>query len=122
MRIALAAPKTTDVLRIRPSSVLDGLTLDPLLSHGGVKAAYYSAAFILRSVAAERLVAREAERQAAAVTDFCRGAALGRNLLKAALREIYSRMPDLRVGEPDMLLSNFMNGVKSLPATWTPGL
>ncbi|MHB1953419.1 MAG: DEAD/DEAH box helicase [Sulfobacillus sp.] len=53
--IALAAPKTTDVLRIRPATIPRGLTLDPLLSHGGVKAAYYSAAFILRSLAAERL-------------------------------------------------------------------
>jgi hypothetical protein len=53
--IALAAPKTTDVLRIRPASVPDGLTLDPLAAHGGVKAAFYSAAFILRSVSAELL-------------------------------------------------------------------
>ena len=51
--IALAAPKTTDVLRIRPASVPQGLTLDPLASRGGVKAALYSAAFILRSLAAE---------------------------------------------------------------------
>ncbi len=53
--IALAAPKTTDVLRMQPSGVPVGLTLNPLASYGGVKAAYYSAAFILRSVAAERL-------------------------------------------------------------------
>lgn len=53
--LALAAPKTTDVLRIRPSAVPAGLTLDPLVSHGAVKAAFYSAAFILRSLAAELL-------------------------------------------------------------------
>jgi hypothetical protein len=53
--IALAAPKTTDVLRIRPASVPLGVTLDPLASSGGVKAAFYSAAFILRSLAAELL-------------------------------------------------------------------
>jgi DEAD/DEAH box helicase domain-containing protein len=53
--IAIAAPKTTDVLRIRPSVVPSGLCLDPLASYGAVKAAYYSAAFILRSVAAEHL-------------------------------------------------------------------
>jgi hypothetical protein len=29
-------------------------------------------------------------------------------------------MPDLEVGEPTMLLSNFMNGVLSLKGTWTP--
>jgi DEAD/DEAH box helicase domain-containing protein len=53
--IALAAPKTTDVLRIRPTSVPPGLVLDPLASSGAIKAAYYSAAFILRSASAERL-------------------------------------------------------------------
>jgi hypothetical protein len=53
--IALAAPKTTDVLRIRPASVPQGLNLDPLASRGAVKAAYYSAAFIIRSLSAELL-------------------------------------------------------------------
>ena len=53
--LALASPKTTDVLRIRPASVEAGLCLDPLSSYGAVKAAYYSAAFILRSLAAEVL-------------------------------------------------------------------
>ncbi|MDE0161344.1 MAG: DEAD/DEAH box helicase [Acidimicrobiaceae bacterium] len=52
---ALASPKTTDVLRIRPATVQAGLRLDPLSSSGAVKAAYYSAAFILRSLAAELL-------------------------------------------------------------------
>ncbi len=53
--IALAAPKTTDVLRVRASAVLDGLQLDPLANRAAVKAAYYSAAFIIRSLAAEML-------------------------------------------------------------------
>jgi hypothetical protein len=64
--IALAAPKVTDVLRIRPHSVQQALCLDLLardnlgrmsqLGQGAaVKAAYYSAAFILRSVVAEKL-------------------------------------------------------------------
>jgi len=53
--IALAAPKTTDVLRIRPASVPEGLSMDPLMSHGAVKAAFYSAAFIIRSLSAELL-------------------------------------------------------------------
>ena len=53
--LALASPKTTDVLRIRPASVIAGISLDPLTSFGAVKAAYYSAAFILRSLAAEML-------------------------------------------------------------------
>lgn len=53
--VALASPKTTDVLRIRPWSVQSGIVLDPSLPHVGVKAAFYSAAFIVRSIAAERL-------------------------------------------------------------------
>ena len=53
--IALMSPKTTDLLRIRPVACAPGITFDPLASSGGVKAAYYSAAFILRSAAAERL-------------------------------------------------------------------
>ncbi|MDG6999311.1 MAG: DEAD/DEAH box helicase [Nitrososphaerota archaeon] len=54
-QIAIVAPKTTDVLRIRPFTVPRGLTLDPTASAGGLKAAYYSAAFIMRFVAAEML-------------------------------------------------------------------
>ena len=59
--VALAAPKTTDVLRIQPALVPPGLILDPSsqshsrLQGAAVKAAYYSAAFILRSVSAEKL-------------------------------------------------------------------
>ena len=52
--LAIVAPKTTDVLRVRPATVWQGLLLDPLAS-AGIKAAYYSAAFILRFVAAEEL-------------------------------------------------------------------
>ncbi|MBI4773309.1 MAG: DEAD/DEAH box helicase [Deltaproteobacteria bacterium] len=64
--VALAAPKVTDVLRIRPQSLQQTLCLDLLArdEHGrisqlgqgaAVKAAYYSAGFILRSVVAEEL-------------------------------------------------------------------
>ena len=64
--VALAAPKVTDVLRIRPQSIQQALCLDLLardtqgrmsrLGQGSaIKAAYYSAAFILRSVVAEKL-------------------------------------------------------------------
>jgi Lhr-like helicase len=53
--LALAAPKTTDVFRLRPSSVPTGLNLDPLREGASVKSAYYSAAFILRSAAADEL-------------------------------------------------------------------
>jgi ATP-dependent helicase YprA (DUF1998 family) len=53
--LGLAAPKTTDLLRIRPAQVPPGLSLNPLDKRGAVKAAYYSAAFILRAVAADLL-------------------------------------------------------------------
>jgi cytochrome P450 len=51
---------------------------------------------------------------------YCIGHILGREVIKAEMREIYTRMKNLEVGEPDLLLSNFMNGVKRLPGTWTP--
>jgi len=51
---------------------------------------------------------------------FCLGNALGRQMMKCALRALYTRLPDLEVGEPELLLSNFMNGVKTIHGTWTP--
>jgi cytochrome P450 len=51
---------------------------------------------------------------------FCMGSALGRQMVKSILREFAAQMPDLEVGEPSMLLSNFMNGVLALPGEWTP--
>ena len=55
-KIAIAARKTTDVLRFRPASVYPGLNLDPVhLRPGCVKAAIYSAAFLLRAAVAETL-------------------------------------------------------------------
>jgi hypothetical protein len=53
--LAIAAPKTTDVFRIQPVAITDGITLDPGRHWAGVKGAYYSAAFILRSIVAEKL-------------------------------------------------------------------
>src|SRR5262249_6176477 len=57
-QIAIASPKTTDVLRVKPTEVPHGLCLDPLflsLQAAAVKAAYYSGAFILRAIASSRL-------------------------------------------------------------------
>ena len=54
-RIAIVAPKTTDVLSVIPASVPFGLRLDPLAPGAGVKAAFSSAAFILRAAAADTL-------------------------------------------------------------------
>ena len=52
--IAIVAPKSTDVLRLQPASVPPGLRLDPVAS-AGLKAAYYSAAFIVKALAASEL-------------------------------------------------------------------
>jgi hypothetical protein len=37
-------------------------------------------------------------------------------------KELFKHLPDIRAnGEPDRLLSNFINGIKHLPCTFTPG-
>lgn len=53
--IAIVAPKTTGVLRIQPVKVPEGLCLDPITHGSAIKAAFYSAAFIVRSVTAQQL-------------------------------------------------------------------
>lgn len=53
--IAIVAPKTTGVLRIKPAAVAAGLCLDPIAPGSAVKAAFYSAAFMVRAVAAQEL-------------------------------------------------------------------
>ncbi|WP_445187594.1 cytochrome P450 [Pseudonocardia sp. Cha107L01] len=51
---------------------------------------------------------------------YCLGNMLGKQMLKAEMWEIYTRMKDLKVGERTIMLSNFMNGVMKMPGTWTP--
>jgi methyl-branched lipid omega-hydroxylase len=46
---------------------------------------------------------------------FCLGAHLARRELTVMLRELLSRVPDISAGEPDRLLSSFVNGIKRLP-------
>ena len=41
-------------------------------------------------------------------------------MLKALLTEVYTRIPDISAPEPNYALANFINGVNSLPAAWTP--
>ena len=46
---------------------------------------------------------------------FCLGAHLARREISAILRELLTRVPDIRAaGEPDYLLSSFLNGIKHL--------
>jgi cytochrome P450 len=52
---------------------------------------------------------------------YCLGAHLARREILVMFRELFSRLPDLRAdGEPDLLLSSFIHGVKHLPASFTP--
>ena len=52
----------------------------------------------------------------AAGPHFCLGAHLARREITAVLRELLTRVPGIRAaGEPDYLLSNFINGIKRLP-------
>jgi cytochrome P450 len=52
---------------------------------------------------------------------FCLGANLARREITVMLRELFTRLPDVRAaGDPDRLLSSFINGYKRLPCTFTP--
>lgn len=51
--IALVAPKSTDVLRVRPSTVPAGLRLSPTGSDSAIRGGFYSAAFLLRETVAD---------------------------------------------------------------------
>jgi cytochrome P450 len=55
----------------------------------------------------------------AAGPHFCLGAHLARRELTVMLRELLTRVPDITAGEPDRLLSSFVNGVKRLPCQFT---
>jgi len=50
---------------------------------------------------------------------YCLGAHLARRELRVMLRELLTRVPDLTAGEPDRLLSSFVNGIKRLPCQFT---
>ncbi len=52
---------------------------------------------------------------------YCLGAHLARLELNVAFKMLYARYPDITAaGEPVMLRSNFVNGIKHLRATYTP--
>ena len=53
---------------------------------------------------------------------FCLGAHLARREITLMFRELRQRIPDIHAtGEPDRLRSAFINGIKHLPAEFTPG-
>jgi cytochrome P450 len=52
----------------------------------------------------------------------CLGANLARREITVVFRELLRRLPDLEIsGEPAMLQSNFIHGIKRMPCTFTPG-
>ncbi len=53
---------------------------------------------------------------------FCLGAHLARREITVMFRELFTRLPDLRVvGEPDRLASFFIHGIKHMRCEFTPG-
>ncbi|MFI5316827.1 MAG: cytochrome P450 [Myxococcota bacterium] len=52
----------------------------------------------------------------------CLGANLARREMTVVFRELFRRLPDLEIsGEPAMLQSNFIHGIKRMPCRFTPG-
>ena len=50
---------------------------------------------------------------------FCLGANLARREIKLMFEELLRRLPDIEItGEPDMLQSNFIHGIKRMPCAW----
>jgi cholest-4-en-3-one 26-monooxygenase len=53
---------------------------------------------------------------------FCLGSNLARLEIKVMFEELLRRVPDIApAADPDRLRSNFINGIKHLPVTFTPG-
>ena len=52
---------------------------------------------------------------------FCLGAHLARREIRVMFEELLQRLPDIEVtGEPEYLQSNFIHGIKRMPASFTP--
>jgi len=52
---------------------------------------------------------------------YCLGANLARMQLRSILREIATRLPDMRpIGRPEFQRSNFIAGIKRMPVKYTP--
>ena len=52
---------------------------------------------------------------------FCLGASLARAEIRATMRQLVERLPDLELaGEPRRLHSDFVNGIKTMPVRFTP--
>jgi cholest-4-en-3-one 26-monooxygenase len=52
---------------------------------------------------------------------YCLGANLARAEIKATMRQVVERMPDIELaGPPNRLHSDFVNGIKTMPVKFTP--
>jgi cytochrome P450 len=52
----------------------------------------------------------------------CLGAMLARSELMAIIKEVVTRLPDIRLdGDIERLRSNFTNGINHMPVRFTPG-
>jgi cholest-4-en-3-one 26-monooxygenase len=52
---------------------------------------------------------------------YCLGASLARAEIRATMRQIVERLPDLELaGPPNRLHSDFVNGIKTMPVRFTP--
>ena len=52
---------------------------------------------------------------------FCLGASLARAEIRATMRQLVERLPDLELaGTPNRLHSDFVNGIKTMPVRFTP--
>jgi cytochrome P450 len=46
---------------------------------------------------------------------FCLGASLARSMLRSVFRELITRAPTLELGEPKLLMGNFIHGITAMP-------
>ena len=54
-------------------------------------------------------------------THFCLGANLARTQIRAMIQEVTGRLPDMELaGEPRRMVSDFINGIKAMPVSYTP--
>jgi cholest-4-en-3-one 26-monooxygenase len=50
---------------------------------------------------------------------YCLGANLARAEIKATMRQVVERLPEIQLaGPPERLVSDFVNGIKRIPVTW----
>jgi len=102
-QLALVSGRSTDVLHIRPKAIPNGLALSPSANHGAGKGAIYSAAFIVRSVAAECLDIDPEEIEICAIRQVSLSGDIGAEMIFADrlangagfTRWIFERWPDL---------------------------